>query len=229
MGDLRPFPPARPSPVPGMGYLYQYSFPQPLGWVWAICARCAVCLGSISMSIYGGDPMAARSALPFSGRVWEICAYFPRHWCPAGPSAPHGAPMPSESLYFTYFPHFACEFPFFAQFTLFSLIFARSGRLRWRWRCGVKSLQFFYSLRRRAGERRGGALKVIAYTLYAMSNSPPCVMPSGMALLLRPARFARSRWEKTCVHSSCSSASDNFSLCFFGLSAFAPVLVRIFG
>nr|DAH32742.1 MAG TPA: hypothetical protein [Caudoviricetes sp.] len=173
--------------------------------------------------------MAARFALPCSGFVWAFCAISPGTGARLAHPPRTVRRCTPGCFILPVFPIFACEFtflpssPHFADFCPFRAAAGGGGG------AASKVCSFFYFLQRRAGERRGGALKVIAYTLYAMSNSPPCVMPSGMALLLRPARFARSRWEKTCVRSSCSSASDNFSLRFFGLSAFAPVLVRIFG
>lgn len=201
MGDLRPFPPARLSPVLGMGDLYLSAFPParfPRCWVWAICARRAGWLGSISMSFYGGDPMAARSALPGSGlgrgdlrpfapgpsSVWAIR--------PARcPDALRASPFSLFSPFSHTNSHFCPFWPIFADFCPFQAAGGGGG-------AASKVCSFFHSLRRRARERRGGALKVIAYTLYAMPNSPPCVMPSGMALFLCPARCARSRWKKTC-------------------------------
>lgn len=118
--------------------------------------------------------MAARPARPGSGRVWAICAHFPpRHWCPAGRSTPHGSPP---------------GFRLCLGFRIFSVlrIFARSGRRLAAALPRRQKFAIFHSLRRRAGERRRGALKVIAYTLWAMPNSLPCVMPSDMTLFLCP-------------------------------------------
>ena len=116
--------------------------------------------------------MAFRSALPCSGRVWGTCAHLSPALVPGWPIRPARC---------------AARLPVLPRFWIFSVlrIFARFGRRRAAVAVRRQKFAIFHSLRRRAGERCSGALKVIAYTLYAMSNSPPCVMPSGMALFLR--------------------------------------------
>lgn len=137
--------------------------------------------------------MAARPARPGSGRVLAICTRFPRLRPGMGDLRPFApALVPVWSIRPARCTASASGFAPFFGFSPFRGFLPVPGG-GWQQHClGVKSLQFFHSLRRRAGERRRGALKVVAYTLYAMPNSPPCIMPSGMVLFLCPARCARS-------------------------------------
>ena len=166
MGDLRPFPPARLLPVLGMGDLYLYAFSPGSAGYGRSAPAVPLWLGSISMSICGGDPMAAHSARPGSGLVWAICARFPRPLCPPGRSAPHGVPMFSVPPRFPCFLHFTCEFPLLPISAHFREFLPVPGG-GWQQHClGVKSLQFF-SLPAAAG--RGAApRRVESYRLYAM-------------------------------------------------------------
>lgn len=129
--------------------------------------------------------MAARSALPCSVRVWVTCAHLSPALVPGWPIRPARCADVLRAASFYLFFSFSHANSHFSPVRPISLIFARSGRRRSAVAVRRQKFAIFYSLRRRAWERRRGALKVIAYTLYAMSNSPPCVMLSGMALFLR--------------------------------------------
>lgn len=114
--------------------------------------------------------MAARPARPGSGRVWAICAHFPLHWCPAGRSSPHGAPMFSGLPRFPCFLHFHMRIPTFAHFGPFSRIFARSGR---RLAAALPRRQKFAIFSLPAAAGRGAApRRVESYRLYAIRYAP---------------------------------------------------------
>lgn len=132
MGDLRPFPPARLLPVLGMGDLYLYAFSPGSAGYGRSAPAVPLWLGSISMSICGGDPMAARSFLPAPRlRMGDLRPFAPRHWCPDGRSALYGALMFSVPPRFPCFLHFACEIPLLsisAHFADFCPFRAAAGR-----------------------------------------------------------------------------------------------------
>lgn len=78
MGDLRPFLPARLLPVLGMGDLYLYAFSPGSAGYGRSAPAVPLWLGSIFMSICGGDLMAARSFLPAPRLgMGDLCPFSP--------------------------------------------------------------------------------------------------------------------------------------------------------